>query len=113
MSLQSQCLVFSLIFLSLTDPLQSLQAGLTGLAGVGPLIEQRQTSTAQNTGQQTGNKKPDKQTQTQGQQAPPSDPKQVDILKRYPRVPPPTTTPQTGATQTSDQEQPKKDKGIF
>ena len=91
MSHQSHCLVFSLIFLSLLNPLQSG----SGLLFQSPPIT-KQTSTQQN-----GDKKSDKQPQ------PTNDPKQTDILKQYPHVPPPTPT------QTGDQEQPGKSKSPF
>src|SRR5258708_3894370 len=93
MSHQSQCLVFSLIFLSLLNPLQS---------GSGILFPQTQPTVAKQT-QQSGNKKPDQQPQQ-----PQGDPKQTDILKQYPHIPPPTPT-----TQTPDQEPSPKGKTPF
>jgi len=93
MSHQSHCLVFSLIFLSFLNPLQS---------GSGILFPQTPPTIAKQT-QQTGNKKPDQQPQQ-----PQGDPKQTEILKQYPHIPPPTPT-----TQTPDQEPTGKGKTGF
>src|SRR6185369_6086370 len=93
MSHQSQCVVFSLIFLSFFNPLFQ--------SGSGQPFPQQPPVTKQTTAQQTGGKKPDKQPQPSG------DPTQTEILKQYPHIPPPTPT------QTADQAQQDKNKNIF